>query len=107
MRDLQALVAHPGWKFLVEKVIDLNIRMLRRDLENDESLSKEENDIKKRDLRFLRNLKRIPEFQIDVLLGKNPVLEEYDPYFTDIKDLEREIGATVVSVQAPEEKKGS
>jgi len=103
VKDLQGLVNHPGWKFLIERVIDLNIRMLRKDLETKEGMSTEQNDILKRDLRFLRNLKNLPQFQIDTLMGRTPELETYDPYFQDIESLETQTGVTVVDVQAPKE----
>lgn len=103
VKDLKALVESPGWKFLIERVIDLNIRMLRKDLETDETLTKEENDIKKRDLRFLRNLMRLPQMQMDVLAGKTPALETLDPYFSDVEQFEKETGMTVVDVEAPKE----
>lgn len=99
--DLKTMVEGNGWKFFVKNVIELNVRLLRKQLENDVELSADQNNAIKRDLRFLKNLAKLPEYQIKVLEGKTPELEGDDPYYQDVETLEKETGGKIVDVQAP------
>lgn len=102
--DLKNLMEHPGWRFL-KRVIKMNVKFLRKELETNEDLSKEDNNIIKRDMRFLKSLLKLPDFQIDVLSGKDVALEDDDPYYQDVETLEEEEGAKIVEVSAPPKEK--
>ena len=102
--DLRNLMAHNGWKFIA-KVIELNIRAIQNELNTNENLSKEENNVKKRELRFLRNLKKMPENQIKLLEGHEPELDDEDPYYQDVETLEKDTGVKVVDISPPSEDK--
>jgi hypothetical protein len=88
--QLQALMLSDGWQ-IVRKVTNENIRVLEEQIlekrDGKVELTEEQVD-RLRDKRgFLKDLAEFPERFISILQQKAVKPEEYDPYYSDAKEL--------------------
>lgn len=76
--DLTAGLKSPFW-FWFEKVIQMNIETTQDELFDNEELTKEENNLIKKYLRTLKQLKELPHKQLSILNCVENINEEDDP----------------------------
>jgi len=80
--NFKNLLRHPGWK-QVEMILDYNIEVVRKQLEEGVSgETKEDIERRRSNLKLQQELKNLPMKQIKELASVESVSPEHDPYST-------------------------
>lgn len=86
--DLSSLIDNPGWKTLMGKIVKSDVEDIADQVLNPFSrLSEDREKWLKFKREYLIMLSQIPEKIIDALKTNKDIVEDFDPYFKNIKEI--------------------